>query len=40
VRESAEQAGLPPEEENLAIFAGRVARQIGTLAASIEGTFA
>jgi hypothetical protein len=36
VRQSAEQAGLPREEENLAIFAGRVARAVGGLVASIE----
>ncbi len=40
VRESAEQAGLPPAEESLAIFAGRVGRQVGILVASIEGRLA
>jgi hypothetical protein len=40
VRQSAEHAGLPPEEENLTIFAGRVGRQVGTLVASIEARLA
>ncbi len=40
VRQSAEHAGLPPEEEDLAIFAGKAARLVGALVASIEGRFA
>lgn len=36
VRRSADDSDLPPEEEDLAIFAGRMARQVGALVESIE----
>ena len=36
VRRSADESDLPPEEEDLAIFAGRLARQVGGLVESIE----
>lgn len=36
VRRSADDSDLPPEEEDLAIFAGRLARQVGALVESVE----
>jgi hypothetical protein len=36
VRRSADDSDLPPEEEDLAIFAGRMARQVGGLVEAIE----
>jgi hypothetical protein len=36
VRQSANESDLPPEEEDLAISAGRMARQVGGLVEAIE----
>jgi hypothetical protein len=36
VRRSADESDLPPDEEDLTIFAGRMARQVGALVESIE----
>ncbi len=36
VRRSADDSDLPPEEEDLAIFAGRLARQVGAIVEAIE----